>query len=72
MSTSTPSPEAIGSETTTSFKTWLCVLCGFIYSEAEGHPGDGIAPGTLWIDVPADWACPECGGAKADFEMVQV
>jgi rubredoxin len=72
MSTSTLSPDAVDSGTTTSFKAWLCVLCGFVYSEADGLPGEGIAPGTLWSDVPADWACPECGGTKADFEMVQV
>ena len=23
-------------------------------------------------DIPADWACPECGVAKADFEMVEI
>lgn len=24
-----------------AFKTWQCVLCGFIYNEAEGMPQDG-------------------------------
>ncbi|AXF05894.1 rubredoxin [Paraburkholderia hospita] len=72
MDTSTPLPDALDSGTTTSFKTWLCVLCGFIYREADGLLGDGIAPGTLWSDVQADWVCPECGGTKADFEMVEV
>ena len=27
-------------------KTWMCVVCGFMYDEAEGRPEDGIAPGT--------------------------
>ncbi|MFN6100669.1 MAG: rubredoxin [Burkholderiales bacterium] len=22
--------------------------------------------------MPADWTCPDCGVAKADFEMVEV
>lgn len=22
--------------------------------------------------IPADWECPDCGVAKADFEMVQL
>ena len=29
-------------------KKWQCVVCGFIYDEAEGWPDDGIAPGTAW------------------------
>ena len=28
--------------------------------------------GTAWADVPADWACPDCGVAKSEFEMVQI
>ncbi|HTI16885.1 MAG TPA: rubredoxin [Trinickia sp.] len=53
-------------------KVWQCVICNFIYEEANGIPEDGIAPGTRWEDVPADWACPECGVSKAEFEMVQI
>jgi rubredoxin len=51
-------------------KSYICIVCGLVYNEAEGRPEDGLPPGTLWNDVPADWACPECGVAKADFEMV--
>ncbi|MDO8954535.1 MAG: rubredoxin [Gammaproteobacteria bacterium] len=54
------------------FKKYMCVLCGFIYDEAEGWPADGIAPGTLWDDVPLNWMCPECGAAKQDFEMLEM
>lgn len=54
------------------FKTWLCVVCGLIYDEAKGWPQDGIAAGTRWEDVPADWLCPECGVGKSDFEMLDV
>lgn len=53
-------------------KTYVCVICGFVYDERAGHPEDGIAPGTRWEDVPADWECPECGVAKTDFEMVAI
>jgi rubredoxin len=53
-------------------RKWQCLICGFIYDEAEGWPDDGIAPGTRWEDVPDDWQCPECGASKSDFEMVQV
>lgn len=54
-----------------AFHTWVCVVCGFVYDEAEGLPSEGIAPGTRWADIPDDWQCPECGVSKADFEMVQ-
>lgn len=53
-------------------KTWQCVVCGFIYDEAEGWPDDDIAPGTSWQDIPDDWLCPDCGVGKEDFEMVEI
>jgi rubredoxin len=56
----------------TSMKTYLCIVCGFIYDEATGWPQDGIAPGTAWAEVPDDWACPDCGVAKVDFETVEI
>ena len=56
----------------TSMKTYLCIVCGFIYDEAAGRPEDGLAPGTRWADVPATWACPDCGVGKADFEVVEI
>lgn len=52
------------------YKTWMCLICGFIYDEAAGIPEEGIAPGTCWDDVPMNWVCPECGARKSDFEMV--
>ncbi len=53
-------------------KTWQCIVCGFIYDEQQGLPDEGIAAGTRWADIPADWACPDCGVAKADFDMVEI
>ena len=53
-------------------KTYLCIICGFIYDEAKGMPEDGIAPGTLWDDVPADWVCPDCAAGKDSFEMMAI
>ena len=53
-------------------KTYMCVICGWIYSEAEGLPEEGIAPGTKWEDVPPNWVCPDCGARKEDFEMVEI
>jgi rubredoxin len=56
----------------TPYKTWMCLVCGFVYDEAAGWPDDGLAPGTRWADVPANWSCPECGARKDDFEMVEL
>jgi rubredoxin len=53
-------------------KSWMCVVCGWIYNEADGVPEEGIAPGTRWEDVPDDWTCPDCGATKSDFEMVEL
>lgn len=53
-------------------KHYQCLVCGFIYDEALGLPADGIPPGTLWADVPADWECPDCGVSKADFQMIAI
>jgi rubredoxin len=54
------------------FKIFRCIVCGFEYNEAEGWPEEGIAAGTRWADIPADWTCPDCGAGKDDFEMVEV
>lgn len=59
-------------ETTQTAKTWMCLICGFIYDEAAGLPEEGIAPGTPWQDVPMNWTCPECGARKDDFEMIEI
>ena len=53
-------------------KTWMCLICGWIYDEAVGDPEHGIAPGTKWEDVPMNWTCPECAARKEDFEMVAI
>ena len=55
----------------TDFKKYECVICGFIYDEAEGLPDDGIAPGTKWADIPDDWECPDCGISKSDFDLYE-
>lgn len=53
-------------------KKYQCIVCGWIYDEAEGWPQDGIAAGTKWEDIPDDWTCPDCGVSKADFEMIEI
>ena len=53
-------------------KTYMCIVCGFVYDETQGRAEDGLKAGTRWEDVPSEWACPECGVSKADFEMVEI
>jgi rubredoxin len=47
---------------------YKCVVCGYIYDPAEGEPDNGIAPGTAFEDLPADYLCPVCGAGKDEFE----
>jgi rubredoxin len=58
--------------TDAAMKTWMCLICGWIYDEAAGVPDAGIAAGTRWEDIPPNWTCPECGARKEDFEMVEI
>ena len=53
-------------------KTWMCLICGWIYDEEQGAPDEGIPAGTPWEQVPMNWTCPECGARKDDFEMVAI
>lgn len=54
------------------YRKWQCVVCGFVYDEEQGLPEEGIVPGMRWEDIPEDWACPDCGVSKRDFEMVVI
>ena len=49
-------------------KNYICKICGWIYDEAQGDPDNGIAPGTKFEDLPADYICPMCGAGKDEFE----
>ncbi len=42
---------------------YKCEVCAFIYDEEK--------EGTLWNDLPDDWACPVCGTAKKYFSRVE-
>ncbi len=54
------------------YKTYMCLICGWIYNEEDGSPDEGIPAGTAWEDVPENWLCPECGARKEDFELVEI
>lgn len=70
-----PTPRATGNNSAmaqSDYKTYMCLICGFIYDEAAGLPDEGIAPGTRWDDLPPNWSCPECDARKEDFEMIEI
>ena len=71
VSSNAPSNPSAGHEAQ-DFQTWMCLICGWVYDEADGLPEEGIAAGTRWADVPMNWTCPECGARKEDFEMVAI
>ncbi|WP_290651055.1 rubredoxin [Aquisalimonas sp.] len=54
------------------YKSYMCVVCGWIYEEEDGLPEEGIAAGTRWEDIPESFTCPECGAGKEDFEMIEI
>ncbi|MBL0711634.1 MAG: rubredoxin [Colwellia sp.] len=53
--------------TAVEYKKYCCATCDLIYDEELGFPDEGIAPGTLFADIPDDWTCPECSASKSDF-----
>ena len=49
-------------------KKYMCDVCGWEYDPAQGT--EGIATGTAWEDVPANFACPVCGVGKDEFSPI--
>ena len=42
---------------------YVCDICGYEYDEAT--------EGTLWADLPEDFACPICGVGKENFSEAE-
>ena len=53
------------------YRKYICIVCGWIYDEAEGCVEDGLVAGTKFEDIPDDWECPDCGVTKEDFELLE-
>lgn len=47
---------------------YICSNCGYIYDPEIGDPEAGVAAGTAFADLPADWICPVCYQAKTVFD----
>lgn len=52
-------------------KKYVCDVCGYVYDPEKGDPENGIAPGTPFEALPANWACPLCGVGKDEFSEVE-
>jgi len=52
-------------------RKYRCAYCAHVYDEAAGDPDSGLSPGTRFEDIPDDWACPECGALKSDFQLIE-
>lgn len=50
---------------------YVCKVCNYIYDPKKGDPETGVAAGTSFKDLPADWVCPVCGAGKDQFEEVK-
>ena len=48
-----------------------CTVCGYVYDPEQGDADSGVAPGTSFEALPADWVCPVCGAGKEDFIKVE-
>ena len=51
--------------------TWECIICGYIYDPEVGDPDNDVDPRTVFERILDDWACPECGAGKEDFEKIE-
>ena len=49
---------------------YKCLVCGYIYDPAKGDPDNGIAAGTAFAQLAADWVCPDCGAPRDQFEKI--
>ena len=47
---------------------WVCALCGYIYDPEQGDAKGGVAPGTPFESLPADWVCPLCRMGREMFK----
>lgn len=48
---------------------YRCIPCGYVYDPQVGDTDNGIAEGTAFADLPADWVCPICFVGKDEFEI---
>ncbi len=45
-----------------------CSSCGYVYVPLQGDERQGVAPNTLFDDLPEKWRCPVCSASKRRFQ----
>ncbi|MDD5275136.1 MAG: rubredoxin [Methylovulum sp.] len=48
-----------------------CKICWYVYDPAEGDDVWQIPSGTAFSQLPEHWNCPQCGGKKQDFLLLE-
>ncbi len=51
---------------------YQCIHCKTVYDPAMGDSHAGVPPQTSFKDLPSDYDCPVCGGAKADYRRMEL
>ena len=59
-------------ENQVQYKTWMCLICGFVYDEAAGLPCRRHLAGHTMGRRADELDLSECGARKEDFEMVEI
>jgi len=47
-----------------------CKICWHVYDPAIGCEVSQTPPGTAFVDLPGDWRCPVCDGARDQFMVL--
>ncbi|MDP2903009.1 MAG: rubredoxin [Methylovulum sp.] len=47
-----------------------CKICWYVYDPAVGDEVWQIPPGMAFSQLPEHWSCPQCGGKKQDFLLL--
>jgi len=51
-------------------EVYQCGDCLTIYEEQYGNPAQSIPPNTSFEDLPVDYVCSVCEGAKENFQKI--
>ncbi|MFZ2449725.1 MAG: rubredoxin [Methylobacter sp.] len=47
-----------------------CKICWYVYDPSLGDEVWQIPSGTAFSQLPEHWGCPQCGGKKQDFLLL--
>lgn len=48
-----------------------CKICWHVYDPAEGCDDWQVPAGTAFADLPEEWRCPKCDGARDQFMVIE-